>query len=51
MGVPRPVGYGVKVGGKMVAFLTPDLVETAYTHFQEMAERRRRHEEHMRGKP
>ena len=45
--VPRPIGYGVKVAGKMVAFITPDLVETAYLRFQEMAERRRQHEEKL----
>ncbi len=47
--VPRPVGYGVKVAGKIVATLTPEAVETAYLQFRELTVQRDRHERMLRG--
>lgn len=49
MGVPKPVGYGITVGGKVVATLTPDKVEAAYKRFLALAEAREKHMEKFKG--
>lgn len=48
MGVPKPIGYGVTVGGKVVATLTPEKVEAAYRKFLALAEARERANEKYR---